>query len=60
MNITEEKFAKNVGRAPENDDLERCNCECAGELGHTSCGWNTETDMPAFMGSFAKPVFKEE
>lgn len=30
MAITAEQFAEATGRQPENDDLERCNCDKAG------------------------------
>jgi hypothetical protein len=35
---TREDFINNVGREPELDDLERCNCPHAGETGHKACG----------------------
>jgi hypothetical protein len=47
--ITREKFIERVGRAPEMDDLERCNCPKAGKPGHWGCGWNEELDLPNFM-----------
>ena len=47
--ITREKFIERVGREPEQDDLERCNCQHAGEIGHWGCGWNSERDLPQFM-----------
>ena len=34
---------------PQQDDLERCNCLKAGQIGHTDCGWNTAKNMPVFM-----------
>ena len=49
MNITREKFVARVGREPEQDDLERCNCPQAGEIGHWCCGWNDERDLPQFI-----------
>ena len=51
MKITEEIFEKAVGRKPENDDLERCNCSQAGKLNHFYCGWNTKANLPNFMSS---------
>ena len=45
--ITEEKFREHVGRPPERDDLERCNCAKAGEPGHFGCGW-CEHKLPVF------------
>jgi hypothetical protein len=37
--ITAELFLKATGRAPVLDDLQRCNCEDAGTIGHWGCGW---------------------
>jgi hypothetical protein len=47
--ISREKFIERVGHEPEQDDLERCNCPRAGEIGHWCCGWNVEADMPQFL-----------
>lgn len=47
--ITREKFVERVGREPHDDDLERCNCKQAGEIGHWFCGWDEEADLPRFM-----------
>jgi hypothetical protein len=47
--ITREQFVKAVGREPALDDLERCNCQLAGEVGHYGCGWNYQLDKPQFM-----------
>lgn len=55
--ITREKFIQATGHEPENDDLERSNCTKAGELGHFSCGWDEEEDLPRFM---TKPFIKKE
>ena len=49
MKITEEYFKEAVGSAPEQDDLDRCNCERAGKVGHFDCGWNTAHNKPNFM-----------
>lgn len=46
--ITREKFVEATGREPEQDDLERCNCERAGQIGHLCCGWNALLNMPQF------------
>lgn len=54
MTITEEYFEKAVGRKPELDDLERCNCKKAGTLGHLQCGWNHNSNLPNFMCSKGK------
>jgi len=47
--ITAEQFEEAVGRPPENDDLERCNCVRAGALGHMQCGWDKISNLPWFM-----------
>jgi hypothetical protein len=47
--ITAEKFEQRMGQPPIQDDLERCNCQEAGKLGHSSCGWNEEFDLPVFL-----------
>lgn len=46
--ITREIFIAATGREPENDDLERCNCPKAGQIGHWMCGWNEEKNLPQF------------
>jgi len=38
MKWTEKEFLDRVGRSSEQDDLDRCNCDQAGELGHYGCG----------------------
>lgn len=47
--ITKEIFEYYVGRPPENDDLERCNCPLANSWGHTSCGWSKTSNLPRFI-----------
>jgi hypothetical protein len=47
--ITAERFTAAVGRAPEDDDLDRCNCRDAGKIGHSGCGWCQECDRPRFI-----------
>lgn len=37
--ITAEEFFQIFGYKPENDDLDRVNCEKAGKVGHYCCGW---------------------
>jgi len=44
---TEKDFLDNTGRLPEIDDLDRANCEEAGQRGHSGCG----------ICSHKKPVF---
>ena len=49
MNITAEMFKEATGSDPINDDLDRCNCPKAGNMGHWQCGWDTEANLPYFM-----------
>ena len=46
--ITEEHFIRATGEVPVSDDLERANCNLAGEPMHESCGWNHIIDFPNF------------
>lgn len=39
MKYTEEEFTKMTGREPEGDDMDRLNCEQAGQAGHYQCGF---------------------
>ena len=52
--ITREQFVGAVGREPESDDLDRCNCEQAGAAGHFQCGWCEEHDTPRFACACGK------
>ena len=47
--ITKERFKAATGLDPQDDDLERCNCELAGEPSHLQCGWNRQQNLPVFM-----------
>lgn len=47
--ITAEMFKAATGLDPWDDDLERCNCPKAGEIGHTDCGWNEAKNRPNFF-----------
>lgn len=49
MMITAAKFKKAVGYAPKDDDLDRCNCPLAGQIGHIDCGWNHDMGKPVFI-----------
>lgn len=46
---TEQDFINATGHEPEQDDLERCNCEHKNEIDHQSCGICEEHNMPVFM-----------
>lgn len=47
--VTEARFLARVGHEPVDDDLERCNCPLAGQIGHSMCGWDDERDLPRFI-----------
>jgi hypothetical protein len=54
MKITAKYFEERVGRPPKDDDLERCNCRKAGQLGHHFCGWDMLAELPRFMAGTSK------
>lgn len=51
MEITARYFKQCTGNEPQDDDLERCNCQKAGEEGHYYCGWNHDKNQPVFYGN---------
>lgn len=54
--MTAEEFTSKMGIEPVNDDLERVNCEHAGEFGHRYCGWCDDHNKPRFMCGCVKKV----
>lgn len=56
------QFLRHVGREPVNDDLDRCNCDKAGEQGHKACGicehyrpvFECQTCFPKCMGNIKR------
>lgn len=44
--ITKKKFKKATGHKPEQDDLERVNCEKQNTPGHYQCGWCVKHNQP--------------
>lgn len=46
--MTENEFKNKIDRYPEQDDLKRVNCKCAGGIGHRFCGWCERHDTPRF------------
>lgn len=50
--ITRADFKKATGLPPEQDDLERCNCNQAGQLGHFHCGWDVARNLPNFWPKY--------
>ena len=53
------EFEKATGRKPDQDDLERVNCNQAGEIGHISCGWCHKCDGPCFQCLCGVELFNE-
>lgn len=47
--MTAEEFKLATGNLPQNDDLDRVNCQEAGDVGHFGCGWNEMENKPSFM-----------
>lgn len=47
--ITKEMFEEATNRTPEGDDMERVNCQFAGQLGHLCCGWCDEHNGPQYV-----------
>jgi hypothetical protein len=47
--MTAVAFNDILGHAPENDDLERINCDCTGGVGHLLCGWCDDCWRPRFI-----------
>jgi hypothetical protein len=47
--VTAEQFFMATGFDPHDDDLERANCQKAGQPGHTHCGWDKTLDLPEFI-----------
>jgi hypothetical protein len=60
MNITAELFKFYVGHEHEDDDLERCNCPRAGQVGHSMCGWNHKENLPVYMAGRGDEIKKHE
>ena len=47
--ITPIQFAQATGFNPEDDDMERVNCDRVGTKGHISCGWCDKHAKPRFL-----------
>ena len=55
MTVTEKQFIEMTGSEPVQDDLERTNCENAGQAGHHYCGVCPDHNKPRFIcGCFFK------
>lgn len=50
-------FKQKVGRLPVDDDLDRVNCEHAGEIGHEFCGWNSRKCCPMFQNQYEEQAY---
>lgn len=49
MSISYDEFLAATGWPPSNDDLERVNCKEKGSVGHWSCGWCEDCNLPQFQ-----------
>lgn len=47
--MDENLFKEQVGREPVDDELERCNCQEVGRVGHQLCGWCMDHKIPRFV-----------
>lgn len=43
------QFYAATGRDPWQDDMDRVNCDKAGQIGHWMCGWCDRCDKPRFQ-----------
>jgi hypothetical protein len=50
--IDAKTFKRATGFAPEQDDLERCNCQKVGQPFHLICGWDYERNLPNFWPKY--------
>lgn len=58
--INEAEFERRFGYAPKNDDLERVNCEHAGDAGHYFCGVCIRCDKPRMICGHFVCLFQGE
>lgn len=42
------EFVAATGREPTDDDMDRVNCDSAGDIMHMCCGWCAVHDKPMF------------
>ena len=54
--MNSKEFMLLTGRLPENDDLERVNCNEAGSDGHIMCGTCEAHNMPVWEGHYRCPT----
>ena len=54
--ITADDFEQLTGQAPKQDDLERVNCDEAGNAGHHQCGLCEQCGYPRFIPKFDNDV----
>lgn len=53
--MDEKEYEERMGCKPQQDDLHRVNCCCAGACGHYQCGWCLRHSLPRFKcGCLAK------
>lgn len=49
--IDADTYTAATGRPPQDDDLDRANCDRAGDLGHLACGWDTTRNIPGYAAA---------
>ena len=61
MKLTFSEFTRRAGFLPFDDDLERANCDKAGDDTHTMCGWCDDCNKPVFIcGHMKKKALANE
>ncbi len=56
IKMTAIEFEEKTGQPPIQDDLERVNCTCVGEVGHSQCGWCYYHNVPKYTCMCTHPV----
>jgi len=46
--LNKKEYKEKTGYDPKQDDLERVNCNLAGNIGHYYCGWCLDHNAPRF------------
>lgn len=49
--MTVHEFEQHTGRKPQQDDMERVNCQTVGQPSHQCCGWNHRSKRPFYEDS---------
>lgn len=49
--VDADTYTAATGRPPQDDDLDRANCDRAGDFGHITCGWDTTRNIPGYAAA---------